>query len=98
MPQRRHMRPCCRRVFGRMGLNGMRFGRRVPGGPVRTVILLMRLISTVVGGRLRFPFLRRRLGENGTDRQQDARQAGEHDFPSIDHGVSSNRLLRGKRG
>jgi hypothetical protein len=47
-----------------------------------------RLIMAVVGGGVRPSVVGRRLGEHGTDRDDDARQAGEHDFPPIDHSDS----------
>jgi hypothetical protein len=55
---------------------------------LRTVVGSAWLITTVVGGGVRFPLVGRRLGKNGADRDDYARQAGEHDFPPIDHSDS----------
>ena len=68
----------------------MRLVRTVVGRAllIGTVVGLMRLISAVVGGEVRSSVVGRRLGENGTHRDDDTRQAGEHDFPPIDHSDS----------
>ena len=55
---------------------------------VRSVVGSALLIRSVVGGGFRSPVVGRRLGENGADRDDDACQAGEHDFPPIDHSDS----------
>jgi hypothetical protein len=68
----------------------MRLVSTVVGGTrlLSTVVGSTRLVRTVAGGGVRSPVVGRRLGKNGTHRDDYARQAGEHDFPPIDHSDS----------